>query len=252
MCHHAATVLAQLLALLPEQQFHVFVGQHNADRYVKTLSCWNQLTVMFYAQIAGKESLRDIVLGLRSLDSIWMDLGLKNVTRSTIAYANEHRPAKIYEALFSVFLQKCADIVPKENFSFSNELRAIDSTTIDLCRTLFDWAKFRKTKGGIKLHTSLDVRRQIPDVIVMTDAKTHDVKALKSIDLSQFPRGTIFILDRAYVDFALLWKITQTGHHFVTRKKKNQRIKKIAAHRKPAGQGVMNDERIIFSSQKGL
>ena len=251
MHSHTTTVLSQLLTLLPEQQFHTFVGQHTADRYVKAFSCWNQLTVMLYAQIAGKESLRDIVLGLRSLDSIQYDLGLNNITRSTLAHANKHRPAAIYESLFHAMLRKCEDIIPEEQFSFRNEMRAIDSTTIDLCRTLFDWAKFRKTKGAIKLHTSLDIRRQIPDLIVMTDGKTHDVQALKAMDLSVFPGGTIFILDRAYVDFALLWKIRKAGHHFVTRRKKNQKTEHIAIHRKPAGKGVMRDERIIFSSQKG-
>lgn len=249
--HNPTTVLNQLLSLLPEQQFQTFIGQHEADRYVKRFSCWNQLTTMLFAQATQRDSLRDIEAGLRSLDSTWSDLGLQSTAKSTIAYANETRPSAIYESLFYALLEKCEGFISKRKFSFQNELRAIDSTTIDLCRTLFDWAKFRQTKGAIKLHTSLDIRKQIPDVIVITDGKTHDVQALKSINLSQFPKGTIFILDRAYLDFELLWKITQAGHHYVTRKKKNQKIEKIDDHRNAVGTGVMKDEKIIFSSKKG-
>jgi len=152
------TVLRQLLHLLPENRFESFVGQHKADRYVKTFSCRNQLCTLLFAQATGKDSLRGIETGLRSLDSMWYHLGLTSVARSTIAYANEHRPWQIYESLFYAMLEKCQALTPKRKFSFQNELRAIDSTTIDLCLSLFTWAQFRTTKGAIKLHTSLNPR----------------------------------------------------------------------------------------------
>lgn len=243
---NATTVLQQMLHLLPEDRFQSFVGQHKADRYVKTFSCKNQLCTLLYAQATGKDSLRGIETGLRSLDSMWYHLGLTSVARSTIAYANEHRPSQIYESLFYAMLEKCQSLTPKRTFSFQNELRAIDSTTIDLCLNLFSWAQFRTAKGAIKLHTSLNLRSQIPDLIELTDGKTHDITAMKRIDLSQYPRGTIFIIDRGYFDLALLKAIVDAGHHFVIRLKKNAQIVRIMEHRPPSGAGVLHDDRIAF------
>jgi hypothetical protein len=250
--HNPTTVLQQLLAFLPEQQFQTFVGQHDADKYTKTFSCWNQLTTMLYAQATQKDSLRDIETGLTILDSTWNGLGLRSVARSTMAYANEQRPAAIYESLFYVLVEKCEGLLPTRQFSFKNPLRAFDSTTIDLCLSLFDWAKFRQTKGAIKLHTSFDVRSQIPDLIDLTTGKVGDVTALKHVDLSQYPKGTIFIIDRGYADYALLWKIVQAGHHFVIRRKKGAQTLRLGEHRPPTGEGVLKDERIAFVLPKAL
>jgi len=250
--HNPTTVLQQLLELLPEQQFSVFVGQHDADKYTKTFSCWNQLTTMLYAQATEKDSLRDIETGLRILDSTWYELGLRSVARSTVAYANEHRPAAIYESLFYVLVEKYEGLLPKRQFSFRNPLRAIDSTTIDLCLSLFDWAKFRTTKGAIKLHTSFDVRSQIPDLVDLSTGKVADVKALSAMDLSRFPKGTIFIIDRGYYDYDLLWKIVQAGHHYVIRLKSNAQIIRHEERKKPASAGIVKDERITFSLPQAM
>jgi len=250
--HNPTTVLHQLLQLMPEQAFQVFVGQHDADKYVKTYTCWNQLTTMLFAQATEKDSLRDIEAGLGILDSTWKELGLKSAARSTIAYANIHRPASIYESLFYDLLKRTEGaLTDTKSFTFKNPLRAVDASTVDLCLSLFPWAKFRTTKGAIKLHVSFDVRSQVPDVVVITDGKVHDVTALKNMDLSQFPKGTIFILDRGYVDYELLWKIVKAGHHFVTRRKKNSKITRKEERRAVKGQGVMRDEPIAFTSQKG-
>lgn len=243
---NATTVLQQLLHLLPEDRFQAFVGQHKADRYVKTFSCRNQLCTLVYAQATGKDSLRGIETGLRSLDSMWYHLGLTSVARSTIAYANEHRPWQIYESLFYAMLEKCQDLTPRRQFSFQNELRAIDSTTIDLCLSLFSWAQFRTAKGAIKLHTSFNVRSQIPDCVELTNGKVHDITAMKRMDFSKYPKGTIFIIDRGYYDLALLKAIVDAGHHFVIRLKKNAQIVRIGEHRAPTGTGVLKDERIAF------
>lgn len=250
--HNPTTLLQQLLALLPQQQFQTFVGQHNADKYTKTFSCWNQLTTMLYAQATQKDSLRDIETGLTILDSTWKELGLRSVARSTMAYANEHRPAQIYESLFYVLVSKCEGLLPKRQFSFKNPMRAFDSTTIDLCLSLFDWAKFRTTKGAIKLHTSFDIRSQIPDLVDLTTGKVGDITALKHVDLSQYPPGTIFVIDRGYYDYALLWKIVQAGHHFVIRRKSNAQTVCLSEHRKPTGSGVLKDEKIAFVLEKAM
>ena len=250
--HNPTTVLQQVLAFLPEQQFQTFVGQHDADRYVKTYSCWNQLTVQLYAQATGKDSLRDIETGLSILDSTWTELGLRSVARSTMAYANEHRPSAIYESLFYVLVEKCEGLLPKRQFSFKNPMRAFDSTTIELCLSVFDWAHFRKAKGAIKLHTSFDIRSQIPDLVDLTDGKVNDVRALQQVDFSQYPPGTIFIIDRGYTDYALLRRIKEAGHHFVIRRKSNAQTVRLGEHRKPTAEGVLKDERIAFILEKAI
>lgn len=249
--HNPTTVLNQLLALLPENRFQTFVGQHEADKYVKTFSCWNQLTTMLFAQATGKESLRDIEASLRVLDSTWSELGLRSTARSTIAYANEHRPSPIYESLFYELLSKCEELNPNPRFSFRNAVRAVDSTTIDLCLSLFNWATYRTAKGAFKIHTALDLRDQIPSVLDMTTGSVHDVTVLQRADLSRFPKGTIFVLDRGYNDYALLWKIRKAGHHFVIRRKTNACIRRIRRHRRARGTGVLKDERIALASQWG-
>jgi hypothetical protein len=169
-----------------------------------------------------------------------------------MAYANEHRPAAIYESLFYVLVEKCEGLLPNRQFSFKNPMRAFDSTTIELCLSIFDWATFCKTKGAIKLHTSFDIRSQIPDLIDLTDGKVNDVRALQQVDLSQYPKGTIFIVDRGYTDYSLLRRIVEAGHHFVIRRKSNAQTVRLSAHRKPTGEGVLKDEQIAFVLEKAM
>lgn len=197
MTNHS-TVLNQLQHLLPLHEFESFVGQHKADRYVKRLRCRDQLSILLYAQATGKDSLRDIEAGLSMWDSMWYHLGFKTAARSTLARANEKRAYQIYESLFYELLKKCKDFsFGTALFSFKNDLYAIDSTTVDLCLSLFPWAHFRTAKGAIKMHTLFNVRDQIPEMIT----------AIRDIDLSKFSKGTIFVFDRGYTDYAFLWKI---------------------------------------------
>jgi len=244
---HANTVLHQLLHILPLDEFESFVGQHKADKHVKRLRCRDQLLILLYAQATGKDSLRDIETGLRVLDSTWYHLGLRTSAKSTLAYANEHRPWQIYESLFYALLDKCSHLSGTADFSFKNPLRALDASTVDLCLSMFDWAEFRTTKGAIKIHTSFDIRSQIPDLITITEGKTHEVTVTKDMDFSRYPKGTIFVIDRGYTDYALLWKIVQAGHHFVIRRKKNAKITHLGQHRTPTGKGVMKDEKVQFA-----
>ncbi len=247
MYTHSTTVLHQLLTLLPEQQFQTFVGQHEADRYVKKFSCFNQLTVLLYAQMTGKECLREIESDLRILDSTWIELGLKSVARSTLARANAERPAAIFESLFYVLLKQCQTFGHAEDFSFKNPLHAIDATSISVCLSLMDWAKYRKQKGAFRLHTDLDLRNQIPELLDLTDGKTHEVTVVQDMDFSKYPKGTIFVMDRGYTDYVLLWKIVKAGHHFVIRRKKNAQTFTLRMHRLAKGKGVMKDERVAFA-----
>jgi len=247
MYTNTTTVLHQLLTLLPEQQFQAFVGQHEADRYVKRFTCFNQLTTLLYAQITGKECLREIESDLRILDSRWTELGLRSVARSTLARANKERPAAIFESLFYILFKQCTALSSGENFSFRNPLHAIDATSISVCLSLFDWAKYRRQKGAFRLHTDLDLRNQIPELLDLTDGKTHEVTVTQDMDLSTYPQGTIFVMDRGYNDYALLWKIRKAGHHFVVRRKKNAQTFVLRMHRVAKGEGVLKDERVAFA-----
>jgi DDE family transposase/uncharacterized protein DUF4372 len=250
---NTSIVLNQLQHLLPLREFESFVGQHKADRYVKRLTCRNQLSILLYAQATGKDSLREIQTSLTIRDSTWYHLGLQTAARSTIAKANEKRPFQIYESLFYTLLKKCGDFSSgTAAFSFQNDLRAIDATTIDLCLNLFPWAKFRTEKGAIKLHTSFNIRSQIPDFIAITDGKVHDVTAAKGFNLSQYPKGTIFVIDRGYTDYAFLRKIVEAGHHFVIRLRSNAQVLRLKEHRPATGKGVLKDEKICFVLPKAV
>ena len=249
MVIRTTTVLNQLLHLLPEDQFDCFVGQHKADRYVKKLTCWNQLTILLYAQASGKDSLRDIETGLIASGNRWYHLGLETAAKSTLARANEKRPYHIYESLFYEMLRKCGNLGSgTASFSFKNDLYALDSTTIDLCLSLFPWAKFRKEKGAIKLHTLFNVRSQIPELITITEGKINDIPPAHEIDFEAFPKGSIFVFDRGYNDYSLLRKIKDAGHHFVIRMKKNTHIFRILGQeRKLCGTRVLADETVAFA-----
>lgn len=244
---NATTVLQQLQHILPLNQFRSFVGQHNGDRYVKKMTCRNQLSILLYAQATGKDSLRDIETSLLVEHKRWYHLGLSTVARSTLAKANERRPYQIYESLFYKLLEQCQNLCSgTAGFSFQNDLKAIDSSTVDLCLSLFPWAQFRKAKGAIKLHTIFDIRSQIPEMIIITDGKCSDIRAMRDIDLSQYAKGTIFVIDRGYTDYAFLKKIKAAGHFFVIRRKKNAHTLVLGQHRKANGKGVLKDERIGF------
>src|SRR3989344_2744529 len=247
MYTHSTTVLHQLLSLLPEQQFQTFVGQHEADRYVKRFPCFNQLTTLLYAQITGRECLREIESDLRVLDSTWGELGLRSIARSTLAYANEKRPAAIFESLFYVLFTQCQSVSNGQSFSFKNPLHAIDATSIAVCLELFDWAKFRTRKGALRLHMDLDIRSQIPDLLDLTDGKTHEVTVAQDMDFSSYAQGTIFVMDRGYNDYALLQRMRKAGHHFVIRRKKNAQTFTLRLHRITKGKGVLKDERVAFA-----
>jgi len=245
------TILQQLLHLLPRNDFQSFVGQHKADRYAKKLKCWNQLTIMLYAQATEKDSLREIETGLSIQDSRWYHLGLNTVARSTLGSANGKRPWQIYESLFYKVLERCQTLGSgTASFSFQNDLYAIDASVIDLCLTLFPWAGFRKEKGAIKLHALFNIRSQIPELILITEGKTADIKAIRDIDLSKYAKGSIFVFDKAYTDYSFFRKIREAGHHFVIRLKENSNIVHLGRHKKTSGKGVLADEKMAFILEK--
>lgn len=251
MSDSTITILHQLLHLLPRNEFKNFVGQHNADKYTKKLSCWNQLTIMLYAQATEKDSLRDIETGLRIQDSRWYHLGLNTVARSTLSTANAKRPWNIYESLFYKVLERCGNLNSGlTQFSFQNDLYALDASVIDLCLNLFPWAAFRKEKGAIKLHALFNIRSQIPELIRITNGKVADITAIKDIDLTKYAKGSIFVFDKGYTDYSFFRKIKKAGHHFIVRLKNNANTVHLGQHKKALGKGVLKDEKLAFILDK--
>lgn len=245
------TVLSQLKQLLPMQEFLAFVGQHQADKYVKHFTTENQLSVLLYAQATGKDSLREIETGLRVQGHCWYHLGITNVARNTLANANAKRPWHIFESMFYALLEKCQNLTFGTAFSFQNELYAIDSSTVNLCLNLFPWARFRAEKGAFKLHTVFKVKSQIPEVVIFTDGKGADITVAKEqMDFSAFPKGSIFVLDRAYLDYTFLYSLVKAGHHFVIRAKSSTNIFPLKKSRKPIGKGVIRDQKVAFSLEE--
>ena len=172
-------IFNNLLQLIPRHQFQKVVNEYNGDKYVKKLTCWNQLTTLMFAQAKGKESLRDIETSLKAQSPKLYHLGLPIIKRSTLSDANNKRDYRIFEKLFYSSYKRCRDLSPKHKFRFKNELYSVDSTTIDLCLSVFPWAKFRKRKGAIKMHTMLDHNECVPCAILVSDGKKSDIKAAK-------------------------------------------------------------------------
>ena len=216
--HTGKYVFAQLIEFLPQKFFQRIVLEYQGDKYVKSFSCWNQLLVMMFGQLAGCDSLRELtsVLGAHSRKSYHLGFGKSNITRSNLSKANENRDYHIFEKL----AYKMIDIAQKKRltreFEIEGRFYAFDSTTIDLCLSLFWWAKFRKTKSGIKMHTLFDVATQIPAFIHITNAKVHDTNAMDEIP---YEPNAYYIFDRGYFDLARLYHIDIIGSYFVIRER---------------------------------
>jgi hypothetical protein len=248
---YGSTILNQLQHLLPLSEFQSFVGQHEADKWTKHFTTKDQLTSLLYSQARGKTSLRDIETGLRVQDNSWYHLGLSGISKSTLSRAMRNRPYEIFESLFYELLKKCQGLSfgTASPFTFKNNLYALDSTVIDLCLNLFPWAHFRKEKGALKLHTLFNIRSQIPELIIESDGKTHDIEAARLIDWDEYAKGSIFVADRAYIDYNWLYDIHSHEHIFVTRMKCNAQF--VPTEDFPVTEpGVIRDQRIEFVLEK--
>jgi hypothetical protein len=243
---HSNTVYNQLLQLIPRHEFEKAVKTYGGDRYVKYFSCWQQFITLLYSQIRGKDSLRDIELSLKSQANRWYHVGLKDIKRSTLSDANNSRDYRIYEELFYSLHNRCKSITPKHKFRFKNSLYSLDATTIDLCLSLFPWAKFRKRKGAIKMHCLYDHSGALPSFLVITDGKKHDVRVAKENSPPLLP-DSIISMDKAYIDFKWLYDLDRGGIYFVTRAKKNLNYLVIGQQEATEGarkKGVLFDQAI--------
>ena len=231
-------VFSQLLDFLDKDVFLRISNKYNGNRYVKSFTCWNQLAVMMFGQLSNRESLRDLVLATQAHASKAFHLGFgKAATRSNLSKANNNRDCRIFEDFaYRVMAdaQKCRAV---EIFKLGGKVYAFDSTTIDLCLSVFDWALFRKKKGGIKIHTLYDVETRIPTFFHITPARQHDTKAMDAIP---YEENSFYIFDRAYNDFGRLFTINGVGAYFVVRGRKNNDFRPMRWKRRLPS-GVLSD-----------
>ena len=213
-----SSVFAQMLQMISRYEFRKAVLHHKAERHSKGFSSWAQFVALLFCQIASHDGLRGVVAGMAAHVSRLYHLGVRRVRRSTLAYANSHRSHKVFQEVFLTLLEKVQSHAPTHKFRFKNPLYSFDATTIDLALSLYDWAKFRKTKGGIKIHVKLSHSGYIPEFITVTDAKRHEVK---EVDSFQLRAGDVVVFDRGYTDYGRFAKYCDEGIYFITRLKKN-------------------------------
>ena len=242
------TVFSQLIEFLPHQEFQKCIARYCGDRYLKKLSCWDQYLAMAFAQLTYRESLRDIEACLRSIGSKLYHMGFRShVARSTLADANESRDWRIYADFAQVLIAIARPLYARDpiGIDLDQSLYALDSTTIDLCLSLFPWAKFRKHKAAVKMHTLLDLHGNIPTFIRITDGKVHDVNILDEI----MPEpGAFYVMDRGYIDFERLFVLTLSAAFFVVRTKSNVLLQRRYSHPVDKRTGVRSDQTVILTS----
>jgi Transposase DDE domain/Domain of unknown function (DUF4372) len=248
----AMSLFNQLLRHFPSLEFAALVKKHNAERAAKGFGCRTQLVAMLFCQLAHADSLREICNGLACCLGKLVHLGIDVApNKSTLAYANQHRPAKLYEDLFYTALGRFRDEkglgLRKQKFRFKNKLLSLDSTTISLCLEMFPWAKFRRAKGGVKAHVLLDHDDYLPRYVLITEARRSDVKMADAFPLNP---GSIVVMDRGYNDYALFGQWTDQKIYFVTRLKDHAAYQVLAEGRVPANRNIRSDQLIHFIGEK--
>lgn len=233
-------VFSQLVKFLPQRVFDRITANYLGNKSVKHFTCWNQLLCMIFGQLSARESLRDLITTIEAHQSKSYHLGFgKSITRSNLSKANEKRNYKIFEEFANHLIGIAQRKNSNDTFDIKGNIYAFDSSTVDLCLSVFCWAHFRKTKAGIKLHTLFDVNTQIPVFIHITKANIHDVNAMDVIDYEPF---AYYIFDRAYVDYKRLYRITKAKAYFVVRAKSNIKFKRMYSNTVDKTTGIKYDQ----------
>ena len=235
-------IFAQLTDFLPRRVFDRIVDKYEGNKRVRSFTCWNQMLCMVFGQLTARDSMRDLMLSLEAHKSKYYHLGFgSTVSRRNLGTANEKRNCKIFEEFAYVLIAEARRSCYRNDFEIEvdGNVYALDSTTIDLCLSVFWWAEFRKHKGGIKLHTLFDIKTSIPSFIHITTAKVHDVNIM---DLIPYERGSFYVADKAYTDFKRLHKIHANGSFFVIRAKDNLQFKRMYSKAVDKTTGVINDQ----------
>ena len=242
-------ILAQLLALLPRYEFQRIVNKYKGDYHTKHFKCWDQLACMIFAHIRQERSLRDIDVALNAHASKLYHTGIQQCPKSTLADANELRDYRIFENFAKTLMQRARREYANTELAIdvNNAVYALDASVIDLTLSLYPWAKFRKAKGAIKLHTMIDLRGNIPAFLTITDGKVHDVKAAPQVPIEA---DGIYVVDRGYVDFGWLWYINQASAFFVTRLKTSIKWTRVISHPVDKSLGLRSDQEILLSTKR--
>jgi hypothetical protein len=243
------SIFSQILQLIPRDRFEAAVEEHQAERHARGFSSWGQFVAMLFCQLAQAKSLREITEGLRASEGKLRHLGLPEApARSTLAYANSHRPWQLFETVFQQLLMDCQKRLGVtrvgNKMGLPGKLLSLDATVIDLCAAVFDWAHFRTTKGAVKLHLLLDHDGYLPSYAVITEGKVHEIQVARKLKLQ---RGTMLVFDRGYADYDWFQRLTEEGVHFVTRLKDNAAYI-VVERRRASGEGVRADEIIMLES----
>lgn len=245
---HCNTLFHTMLNFIPRHQFSALEKRHSTGRRSRSFSRWSQFVHLMFMQLTGRSSLRDGIQSMNSRANNLYHLGAKPVSRSTFADANNVRPASLYEALFTKIYQRCRIVSPKHKFKFKNKLFSLDASVIDLSLSAFPWARFRRTKSAVKIHTLLDHSGYLPAFVAITDGKTHETKVATSLSL---PKGSIVVEDKAYNDYQWFADLTQTGIFFITRQKRNAIYRVTERRNVNKKQGLCSDQTIKLTSIKG-
>lgn len=242
------TVFAQLIDDLPGYEFRKCVARYNGDYKLRGFSCWDQFLCLAFAQLTYRESLRDIEACLRSVQPKLYHMGFRGkVSRSTLADANETHDWRIYADFAQVLIDIARPLYAEQplGFDLDSSVYALDSSTIDLCLSVFPWARFRSRKGAVKMHTLLDMRGSIPTFIEVSDGKTHDVNILDRIVPEA---GSFYVMDRAYIDFERLYVLQLSAAFFVVRSKKSLKLRRRYSHAVLQETGVLSDQSVVAAS----
>jgi hypothetical protein len=243
-----SSVFGQILKLFSRTEFQQLVNETKAERHARGFTCWQQFVAMLFCQLGKAQSLREICQGLASVEGKLNHLGIEQApNKSTLAYANAHRPWQLFQRVFEQLYQCCRQIAPKHKLRFKNPLVSIDATVIELCASLFDWAHYKQTKGAVKLHMILDHNGLLPSFCHITEARKYDVTVAREWD---FPAGTIIVFDRGYNDYRWFRSLDERGIFFVTRLKRRTSYSVVEEHRVPERGGVLRDATIRLSSRQ--
>ena len=245
--NQGSTIFSQILEFMPKHNFRQCVDRYNGNHRTRSFKCYDQFLCMAFAQLTYRESLRDIECCLRAMGKKLYHMGIRGkISRSTLAYANENRDWRIYCDFAQILIHEARQLYANDDFDLELQqtVYALDSSTIDLCLSVFPWARFRKTKGAIKLHTLLDLRGNIPSFVAITDGKVHDVNIL---DVLIPEPGAIYVMDKAYLDFERLYHLDQCAAFFVTRAKSNTKLKRLYSRAVDKSTGVKCDQVVVLT-----
>jgi hypothetical protein len=250
--NRVCSIFSQILALIPRLEFETAVKKHEAERHARGFSSWTQMIAMLFCQLGHAQSLREITGGLAACEGKLRHLGVAEPPkRSTLSYANEHRPWQLYETVFHNLLGRCQAEAKshKRSFRFKHKLLSLDSTIIPLCLSVFDWAQYKRAKGAVKLHLVLDHDGYLPSFAVLSEGKTADLTVAKKMS---FAPGTMLTFDRGYTDYVWWLRLTREKIHFVTRLKDSAAYGVVETRPLPANSSIIRDEVILLTNQQEI